>query len=80
MQGLHTVADLPPDRLPFKRRRPALWTARVGTILLGVVLAWLVVEIALRVFFLFLPPRLQLVLQTLHKTPFSDERLIPDRS
>lgn len=44
----------------------------------GVLLAWLLAEVLLRVFFFSLPPKLQLVLDDVHKTPFTDARLLPD--
>jgi hypothetical protein len=53
------------------------WAGRVGGILFGVLLAWLLVEVLLRVFFFSLPPRLQLVLDTVHVTPLTDKTLMP---
>lgn len=44
----------------------------------GVLLAWLMAEVLLRLFFFSLPPRLQLVLDHVHKTPFTDSKLLPD--
>lgn len=74
------MAGVPHNQLarPLKRYSLPLWIARGGGIVLGILFAWLLVEIALRLLFFSLPPRLQLVLQSLHKTPFSDERLVPD--
>jgi hypothetical protein len=74
------MAEVPGDPLTHAalRHRWALRIARGGSGVLGILFAWLLVEIALRVAFFSLPPRLQLVLQSLHKTPFSDERLVPD--
>jgi hypothetical protein len=45
---------------------------------LGVLFAWLLAEILLRLMFFSLPPRLQLVLDEVHKTPFTDSKLLPD--
>ena len=55
-----------------------IWAGRVGGILFGVLLAWLLVEVLLRVFFFSLPPRLQLVLDTVHVTPLTDKTLMPN--
>ncbi len=44
----------------------------------GLLLAWLLVELLIRLLFFSLPPRLQLVLQHVHKTPLGDARLLPD--
>jgi hypothetical protein len=54
------------------------WAGRLGGIVFGVLLAWLLAEVLLRVFFFSLPPKLQLVLNSVHKTPFTDARLLPD--
>ena len=62
-------------------RRPGIartWAGRLAGIVFGLLLAWLLVELLIRLLFFSLPPRLQLVLQHVHKTPFSDARLLPD--
>lgn len=41
-------------------------------------MAWLLLEVLLRVLFFSLPPRLQLVLEHVKLTPFGDTRLMPD--
>jgi hypothetical protein len=41
-------------------------------------MAWLLAEVLLRLFFFSLPPRLQLVLEHVHKTPFTESKLLPD--
>ncbi len=53
------------------------WTGRLLGIVFGVGMAWLLVEVLLRVFFFSLPPRLQLILNDVHTTPFSNETLMP---
>jgi len=62
------------------RRAGALktWAGRLAGIAFGVLLAWLLVEVLIRLLFFSLPPRLQLVLEHVRKTPFSDARLLPD--
>jgi hypothetical protein len=50
----------------------------VAVVGFGVLLAWLLLEILLRAFFFSLPPRLQLVLDDVHQTPFTDAKLLPD--
>ena len=62
---------------PSPKSKLRTWGARLAGITFGVLLAWMIVEIALRVFFFSLPPRLQLVLQHVHKHPFTDETLLP---
>ncbi|RPI98222.1 MAG: hypothetical protein EHM39_08370, partial [Chloroflexi bacterium] len=61
-------------------RRPAVrvWVGRLGGIVFGVLFAWLLAEVMLRLFFFSLPPRLQLVLNHVHKTPFTEGKLLPD--
>lgn len=56
----------------------ASWAGRLAGIAFGVLLAWLLVEVLIRLLFFSLPPRLQLVLEHVRKTPFSDARLLPD--
>jgi hypothetical protein len=59
--------------------RPAkVWAGRLAGMLFGVLMAWLMVEIMLRLLFFSLPPRLQLVLEQVHKTPFTDSGMLPD--
>jgi hypothetical protein len=63
----------------YVSHRPVIvWTGRIGGVLFGLSLAWLLAEILLRVFFFSLPPRLQLVLNHVHVTPFTDTKLMPD--
>jgi hypothetical protein len=63
----------------LKRRSPAkVWAGRLFGVAFGVTLAWLLAELLLRLLFFSLPPRLQLVLTHVHKTPFSDSRMLPD--
>lgn len=61
-------------------RRSALvtWAGRLAGIAFGVLFAWLLAEVLLRLLFFSLPPRMQLVLSSVHKTPFTDEKLLPD--
>ncbi len=54
------------------------WAGRLLGIAFGLALAWLLAEVLLRVLFFGLPPRLQLVLQPVRLTPFSERRLLPD--
>jgi hypothetical protein len=63
---------------PRQRRPAAIWIGRAGGILFGVLLAWLLAEVVLRLFFFSLPPRMQLVLDEVHKTPFTHSKLLPD--
>lgn len=60
------------------RRRLARWTGRLGGILLGLLMAWLLLEILLRLLFFSLPPRVQLVLDDVRVTPFTDRKMLPD--
>jgi len=63
---------------PIHRRPAAIWIGRASGILFGVLLAWLLAEILLRLLFFSLPPRMQLVLDEVHKTPFTGSKLLPD--
>ena len=54
------------------------WIGRLAGIVFGLLLAWLMVEVLIRLLFFSLPPRLQLVLEHVHQTPFGDARLLPD--
>lgn len=54
------------------------WAGRLAGVAFGLALAWLLVEIMIRLLFFSLPPRLQLVLEHVHKTPFTAARLLPD--
>ena len=54
------------------------WRGRLAGIAFGVLMAWLLLEVLLRVMFFSLPPRLQLVLHEVRVTPFSDRKLMPD--
>lgn len=61
------------------RRSPLrTWGSRLAAMAIGLLMAWLLVEVLLRVLFFSLPPRLQLVLDEVKITPFSDTRLMPD--
>ncbi|NLE50527.1 MAG: hypothetical protein GX613_03915, partial [Chloroflexi bacterium] len=55
-----------------------LWLGRLFGIAFGIALAWLLAEVLLRVLFFALPPRLQLVLEPVRVTPFSERGLLPD--
>jgi hypothetical protein len=50
---------------------------RLALIGFGVLLAWLTAEVALRLGFEFLPPRVQAELQGVRRVPWSDERIVP---
>ncbi len=64
---------------PARHVSPArTWAGRLAGMAFGLLLAWLLVEVLIRLLFFSLPPRLQLVLQHVHKTPFTDSRLLPD--
>jgi hypothetical protein len=54
------------------------WVGRLSGMVFGVLMAWLLAEVLLRLFFFSLPPRLQLVLNHVHKTPFTESKLLPD--
>ena len=60
------------------RHPAAVWVGRLGGVVFGVLMAWLMAEVLLRLFFFSLPPRLQLVLNHVHKTPFTESKLLPD--
>ena len=55
-----------------------VWVGRLGGVMFGVLMAWLMAEVLLRLFFFSLLPRLQLVLNHVHKTPFTESKLLPD--
>jgi hypothetical protein len=62
-----------------RQRHPAkVWIGRAGGVLFGVLLAWFLAEVLLRLLFFSLPPRMQLVLNQVHKTPFTTSKLLPD--
>lgn len=71
---------LPVDtsKTSLKPHPATIWAGRLAGILFGVLLAWLLAEILLRLFFFSLPPKIQLVLNHVHKTPFTDSKLLPD--
>lgn len=70
------MTEIPPlDQKPHPAK---LWAGRFAGILFGVLFAWLLAEILLRLFFFSLPPRMQLVLNHVHKTPFTTSKLLPD--
>jgi hypothetical protein len=71
-------SHVPETGTPLKSRPARVWIGRIGGVVFGIVFAWLLVEVLLRLFFFSLPPRLQLVLSHVHTTPFSDSRLMPD--
>jgi hypothetical protein len=54
------------------------WGGRIGGILFGLLMAWLLIEVLLRIMFFSLPPRLQLILDEVRVTPFTDRKLMPD--
>ncbi|HEX3050044.1 MAG TPA: hypothetical protein VHP83_05260 [Aggregatilineaceae bacterium] len=58
--------------------RARAWGKRLGLVIFWLFLAWLLIEVLLRIFFFSLPPRLQLVLQPVHVTPFGDRKLMPE--
>lgn len=55
-----------------------LWAGRLAGILSGLLFAWLLAEVMLRLMFFSLPPKIQLVLNHVHKTPFTESKLLPD--
>ncbi|NDJ75588.1 MAG: hypothetical protein GYB65_04950 [Chloroflexi bacterium] len=55
-----------------------VWGGRLGSIVFGLLLAWFLVELLLRLLFFSLPPRLQLILDDVRVTPFTDKKLLPD--
>jgi hypothetical protein len=55
-----------------------VWFGRLGGVAFGVLMAWLLAEVLLRLFFFSLPPRLQLVLSHVQETPFTVTKLMPD--
>ena len=61
-----------------RRARLKTWTARLFGIVFGLALAWLVLEIGLRLAFFSLPPRQQLILTHVRQHPFTDARMLPD--
>jgi len=62
-----------------EKHSPAkVWAGRFAGIVFGLLVAWLIVEVLLRVLFFSLPPRLQLVLDQVRVTPFTDKKLMPD--
>lgn len=67
-----------PDTSRRPRSATRLWLGRLFGIVFGVALAWLLAEVLLRVLFFALPPRLQLVLEPVRVTPFSERGLLPD--
>lgn len=66
------------DASPAPRSAARTWIGRFAGIVFGLLMGWLLAEILLRLFFFSLPPRLQLVLDDIHKTPFTDSKLLPD--
>lgn len=67
-----------PESDTIPRNMLRTWAGRLAGVVFGVLFAWLLAEVLLRVMFFSLPPRLQLVLDDVRKTPFTDERLLPD--
>ena len=61
----------------LRRPRPPASGLGACSIVFGLV-AWLLAEVLLRVLFFALPPRLQLVLEEVRVTPFTERRLLPD--
>jgi len=66
------------DTSPTPVSPARLWLGRLFGIAFGIALAWLLAEVLLRVLFFALPPRLQLVLEPVRVTPFSERGLLPD--
>jgi hypothetical protein len=58
-------------------RRSIKWLGRFTAMCFGLSLAWLIAEIALRVFYFTLPTPMQEVLRNVHQTPFTDETILP---
>ncbi|MFQ3536709.1 MAG: SGNH/GDSL hydrolase family protein [Aggregatilineales bacterium] len=52
-------------------------TRRLALILFGVLLAWLLIEVVLRVGFELLPPGVQAQLQGVRRVPWAEERIVP---
>src|SRR5450432_121747 len=50
---------------------------RIATVLFGLLLAWLLVEVGIRVAYAALPMNLQIALRDVHVTPFTDQQLAP---
>lgn len=61
-----------------RRRSRLKWVGRLAGVLFGLLLAWLLLEVLLRLLFFSLPPRQQLILREVQITPFTDSKLLPD--
>lgn len=73
------IAQSPVNTPVAPIHRPArFWAERLAGILFSLFLTWMILEMLLRVLFFYLPPRLQLVLERVHITPFSEQWLMPD--
>lgn len=62
-------------RKPSLMRRILNW---IGLSIFGVLMAWLLIEIGIRVFFDSLPPGIQGDVQHVQRYPWSDEKMIPE--
>lgn len=63
----------------FRTKTPLkTWGGRLAGMLFGLLLAWILLEVLLRLFFFSLTPRQQLILRNVHITPFTDRKLLPD--
>lgn len=73
------TSPTPTPATPSRKLHPAkVWAGRLAGMVFGVLMAWLMAEVLLRLLFFSLPPRLQLVLNQVHKTPFTSSKLLPD--
>jgi len=85
--GSHHISEPPQARIhetssdgPSQAAQSALkrWVGRLVGIFAGLLMAWLLLEVMLRLLFFSLPPRVQLVLDEVRVTPFSDRKMLPD--
>jgi len=65
----------PPVQRQASRRR--MWGGRIGAILLGLVMAVLVLELAIRLLAPILPANIQSILRDVRVTPFTDQKIMP---
>lgn len=56
----------------------SLWGKRFIAIILGLILGWVMVEVLWRAGFELLPYPIQVTLRHVHRTPFSEERILPE--
>ncbi|MBI5959193.1 MAG: hypothetical protein HY866_10690, partial [Chloroflexi bacterium] len=66
------------SQAPAKPGPIKVWAGRLTGIMFGLLMGWLLAELMLRLLFFSLPPRMQLVLKHVHKTPFTSSKLLPD--